>query len=348
MRKRNSTNDRSFASLGITEIEESTYRCLLRKGAGSVQIVAEAMGISPRIAQRVLESIGAKGLATHTLERPRRYIPASPSIAFQSLVLERQKELQQVQRAVEQLQEDAARHHPEGEHILELITSHEAERQIFEQMQLTAEQEFLALIRTPMRISSIGDPHVQDTQKKAQAGGVAYRGIVDWEFLELPHAISHVRADIATGEDIRVISHLPFKMVLADRRLALVPLNLHQPDSLALLVRSSALLDALFLLFETLWERAAPITFMPDGELQVKQQTGAIVHDADDVLQLMAAGLNDKAIAVELGLSMRTLNRRITKLMSSLEARTRFQLGARASAHLLPQTSTGDSRKKSK
>jgi Mn-dependent DtxR family transcriptional regulator len=348
VRKRNSANDRSFAVLGITKGEESIYRCLLREGAATAQAVAKAMHLQPRVAQRMLESIASKGMVTHTLERPRRYIPASPSIAFQSLVLQRQKELQQVQFAVEQLQDDMARQHPEGEHILELITSREAERQIFEQMQLTAKQEFFALIRAPMRISAIGDPRVQDTQKKAQEGGVTYRGIVDWEFLGLPHAVSHVRADIATGEDIRVISQLPFKMVLADRNLALVPLNLHQPDSPALLVRSSALLDALFVLFDMLWERAAPITFKPDGELQADKQGGAVVRDADDVLQLMAAGLNDKAIAVELGLSMRTLNRRIMTLMSALDARTRFQLGARATAHLRPTSPKFDARKKRK
>jgi DNA-binding NarL/FixJ family response regulator len=41
----------------------------------------------------------------------------------------------------------------------------------------------------------------------------------------------------------------------------------------------------------------------------------------------MAAGLNDKAIAHELGISMRTLNRRISELMTQLNARSRFQIG---------------------
>jgi DNA-binding NarL/FixJ family response regulator len=49
--------------------------------------------------------------------------------------------------------------------------------------------------------------------------------------------------------------------------------------------------------------------------------------EADQLLPLLAAGLNDKAIAHELGISASTLTRRITDLMDRLDAQTRFQLG---------------------
>jgi AraC-like DNA-binding protein len=45
------------------------------------------------------------------------------------------------------------------------------------------------------------------------------------------------------------------------------------------------------------------------------------------LIPLLSAGLNDKAIAAELGISSATLNRRMSDLMKKTGTRTRFQLG---------------------
>lgn len=46
-----------------------------------------------------------------------------------------------------------------------------------------------------------------------------------------------------------------------------------------------------------------------------------------DVVRLMAAGFQDGEIAKKLGLSVRTVRRRIADLMTYLDARSRFQMG---------------------
>lgn len=53
---------------------------------------------------------------------------------------------------------------------------------------------------------------------------------------------------------------------------------------------------------------------------------------ADDrrLLTLLSAGLTDHAIARDLGVSERTVRRRITRLQAVLGGRTRFQLGVQA------------------
>jgi DNA-binding NarL/FixJ family response regulator len=45
------------------------------------------------------------------------------------------------------------------------------------------------------------------------------------------------------------------------------------------------------------------------------------------LLQLMSTGAIDEAIARELGVSLRTVHRRITRLQDLLGVRSRFQLG---------------------
>ena len=49
------------------------------------------------------------------------------------------------------------------------------------------------------------------------------------------------------------------------------------------------------------------------------------------LLALMAAGLKDEVVARQLGLSLRTVRRRIAHLMDELDADTRFQAGLEAS-----------------
>jgi DNA-binding NarL/FixJ family response regulator len=80
-------------------------------------------------------------------------------------------------------------------------------------------------------------------------------------------------------------------------------------------------------MFEILWERAAPMAVASTGSWQMDRPGTRLPPEADQLLPLLAAGLNDKAIAHELGISASTLARRITDLMDRLDAQTRFQLG---------------------
>lgn len=323
---------RPLEAVGIGELEEQAYLCLLEHPRATVGEVAQALHLSHRRAQSLLDTIEAKGLATHSPERPRRYIFAAPDIAMEALILERENDLQQARSAVKQLQERAALHRQSSpEPMIELITNRESERQIFNQMQAAAQHEVVFLVRPPLLISRRGAPQERDKEADARSRGVRYRGVVDAEYLAMPGAVEHVRADIKKGDEVRVVPKLPFKMVLADRRTALIPLDLESPSSDVLLVRSSPLLDALDALFEMIWERAAPISITQRHGLAQGDPSPRLPDGSEDLLQLMAAGLNDKAIAYELGLSIRTLNRRIFELTKSLNARTRFQIGWLAS-----------------
>jgi sugar-specific transcriptional regulator TrmB len=332
----------SFEILGIREAEERVYRWLIAHGGARTSQVAQALLLTPRRAQGLLDSIEAKGLATHTPERPRHYIPSSPDIAMSALILQHQKELQRAHAGIQALQNQATRQRQsEPERLVELITSRAAQRQIFEQMQATAEKEVLGLVRTPLLISQLQvspkvDHHIQwDSIRR----GVCYRTVIDAEFLKLPGVLSTTREDIKAGEQIRVASHLPFKMAFADRNLALVPLDLESADSPSLLIRSSALLDALYALFETVWERATPISFKQGRVSQGPHNGSKLPKAIEDMIPLMAAGLNDKIIAGELELSLRTVNRRIADLMRYLDTRSRFQAGWLAAQRLADNNS---------
>jgi DNA-binding NarL/FixJ family response regulator len=86
-------------------------------------------------------------------------------------------------------------------------------------------------------------------------------------------------------------------------------------------VYSSALLDALIQFFEFTWEQAAPLGADPQSPLAEEDRR---------LLTLLLAGLKDDAIARQLGLSTRTMRRRMKNLMDLLGADNRFQAGAQA------------------
>jgi hypothetical protein len=146
--------------------------------------------------------------------------------------------------------------------------------------------------------------------------------------LDIPGKLDSIRRNIANGEVVRVLPRMPLKMLIADRRLALVPLTLEQARDVALVLRSSLLLDALCELFEVMWDRGSPFG---TASVEIRRQQKVRRPVAGDTLvSLLAAGMNDKSIAQEFGVSPRTLERRVLELLRTLDAKTRFQAGWQA------------------
>jgi hypothetical protein len=132
-------------------------------------------------------------------------------------------------------------------------------------------------------------------------------------------------AALDRGERVRVVDQVPTKLVIADRTTAMVPLTRRRSEPSALVVHASGLLESLLGLFEAVWRQAMPVRL--DG-------TGAPeeVLDGPDgtdlqILSLLLAGLTDASVAKQLGLGLRTVQRRVQRLMELAGASTRLQLG---------------------
>jgi DNA-binding CsgD family transcriptional regulator len=318
---------RPLATLGIADAEEIAYECLLAHVGATAQEIAGALRRPLQKTLRLLAAIETKGLATHSPERPRRYFPAAPDIAMEAMLLNRQQDLEEARARIQELKESAATHRrDEREQMVELIVSREAQLQAFDHLRLGARHEIVCLTRPPVLITTFGGAGEPERVASRNPRVLERRCIIDQDYLELSGAVEAVRRDVENGEATRIFPRLPLKFVLADQRIALIPLDPELPDTPSLLVRSSALLDALYALFELLWQHAAPVTFTRTGELSAIGRDAAIDEEGENLLALLAAGLNDKTIAHKLDISLRTLKRRISSLMRSHKVRTRFQL----------------------
>ena len=131
-----------------------------------------------------------------------------------------------------------------------------------------------------------------------------------------------LRARAQAGEQVRLVSELPTRLIIIGTTHAVVPEPLGFADEPRLLVRQGALVHALTLLFEQLWERAVPVSGLDLGEARPDLRRFLV--------QLLAAGHKDEQIARTLGLSLRTVRRRVADLMTELGCDSRFQAGVEA------------------
>jgi DNA-binding CsgD family transcriptional regulator len=152
---------------------------------------------------------------------------------------------------------------------------------------------------------------------RAVASGRRCRAIYP---LRAVHEVPHVlQARMDVGEEVRVIDTMPTRLFVISGTHAVLPEPLGFADEPRLLVRQGALVDALTLLFELYWERALAV---PGAEARLDERAFLV--------RQLASGAKDEQIARTLGLSLRTVRRRVADLMIELGVDTRFQAGAEA------------------
>ncbi|WBQ03071.1 helix-turn-helix transcriptional regulator [Kribbella sp. CA-293567] len=162
----------------------------------------------------------------------------------------------------------------------------------------------------------------------AMERGVRARGLYGVSVLEDFEGLAAVHQCIAVGEQARVFAQVPLNLMLYDGKRALlsVPGQKGARRSL-IIVHESGLLDSLAGLFEVFWQMGVPLS----AESQVVDALDGPGSGEQQLLSYLAAGLTDEAIARDLGVSARTVGRRIARLEEVLGAHSRFQLAIQAS-----------------
>ncbi len=170
-------------------------------------------------------------------------------------------------------------------------------------------------------------PQMHPAFHAAVERGVAFRVVYGVSVVSDPRALTLVQQSIALGEQARVFPEVPLRLTLCDDTYAVMTVP-GRGDEVRhkVVVRPSGLLDALIDLFECFWRMSVPLE--PHG----RAADGELADDASRrLLAYLGAGLTDATIAHELGVSERTVGRRVAALQERVGVRTRFQLAAQAS-----------------
>lgn len=311
-------------AIGLTPDQERVYRAVLTLFHASPEAIAERLGAGRDAVAEILQSLHAVGLVRRGSPDGDEYVPVPPDVAFGPLLLRSQESLESARTGVyallEQYREGARRRDPSQ--LIEVITGAAGIRQQVRNLQLGARHE----LRWFCRAGHIAMPSSDNTEEfDALARGVRYRVLYETALVEEPGMIESVAAGVRHGEEARATSALPIRLMIADGVVALCPLVQHTAggaEPTAALVHDSSLLAALVALFEAYWERASPLR-VGDPE---PAHPGPLAPDERQLLSLLVGGVTDKAVATQLGVSQRTVQRRIYELMRRAGAHTRMQL----------------------
>lgn len=316
--------------LGLDATEEGAYRRLVALPSASAEELAEVMTSSVSALATALSALEDKGLVARSTSQPGHFVASPPSLALGSLIVQREEEIRRAQlelgRLTEQYRGSVADR--TGTDVVDVVRGSRAVADRFAQMQRGASSEVVALVKTSVAVVTAEENTA--SEDVAVARGVAYRVVLERSAFERPGFMDRVVESIEAGESVRVTDSLPLRLVIADRSLALLPLAPTASDSGggALLVHESGLLDALLHLFDLVWASSNEV---------VPSASGVSVLDADRIedvdariLTLLLAGLTDQTIGGQLGMSLRTVQRRVSGLMDRASVVTRFQLGHEA------------------
>ena len=324
-----------LTGLGIDPDHESIYRLLIGRAATSVSALAAAARLSEPAVEAALAHLTSYGLVNRTPSD--EFVAAPPAVALGALISEQRDALRSAELALVTLAEEhrVATAGRSINELIEVITGTDAIRHRFAQVQHAAQRE----VRNFVTAAVIAVPPGANTVETAIMNrGVNYRVVIDQAALAGPGMVSETIDSLRKGVQIRVVESLPMKLILADAELGLVPLTVepgHEPG--AVLLHRSGLLAALDALFETVWQHAHPLSLSTlDG--RTDQEGLDVETDAPSeldrrILALLLAGLTDQVVATQLGLSLRSLQRRLRHLMDLAGVNTRMQLGWYAARH---------------
>lgn len=321
-------------SLPLTSSEEEAYRLLVGLSHGTPEQLAAVSATSVEQAADVLNGLLAKGLVTAQEPGPV-YRPLPPDVALSATLLRHQESLDAARAMVAALSEEfragASRH--DAHHAVEVLIGAAPMRERLRALQDSAKEEILWFCRAnPLAMQGSDNTEELDALRR----GVRYRAIYERALLEQPGELESVIEGIGWGEEARVAPALPVRIAIVDRKTAICPLTHDQDRHLgvptAAVIGSGQLLDALLDLFEGHWERATPLQAEGVAETDQPEAPSAAGIGASErlLLSLLVAGVPDKSIVTQLGISRRTVQRRVDRLMTLAGVDTRTALAYQA------------------
>lgn len=133
-----------------------------------------------------------------------------------------------------------------------------------------------------------------------------------------PTGAQHAHFAVATGAQVRITTAELTEAIVVDRRVAILA-----GDGSFTVVWIPAVVAGMWSVFDTAWQES---TDLADYE----RDYGEVCSMAPKMIELLGSGAADGVAARSMGLSLRVYRRRVSELMTTLGATSRFQAGARA------------------
>nr|WP_202523315.1 LuxR C-terminal-related transcriptional regulator [Kitasatospora sp. SID7827] len=313
--------------LGLTAQATEVYQAMLDHPAHGVDELSAHCGLSPAEVHSALDELGRRALVRASADRPGQVRAVSPEIGLADMLAEqeaelaaRQAQLAASKAAVTRLVADRAEHRAShGERLLGM----DAIVGRLERMARETTIEALGCQPGVQRPEDLAVGKVTDAEILGR--GVSIRSLFQDSTRNQPHVFTYAHWLLSNGGEVRTAATLPSRMVIVDRRQALVPIDPDDNRKGALHVTEPGILAALLDLFEQAWNTAVPLGTTAPGD----PATG-LSNTERELLRLLGGGLTDDAAGQRLGISSRTVGRHMASIMERLNAASRFEAGIKA------------------
>ncbi len=162
---------------------------------------------------------------------------------------------------------------------------------------------------------ALDDRTLRDNQERITAG-MRQRAIYPVSTLTTPHGMRWIQNWAAIGEEQRVVPEAGSEFAVFGTAAVVSLATWGEVGSGYVVSREPLVVAAFTAYFDLAWASALPVP------------TGPQDHDVDArLVELLGMGLKDEAIARYLGIGLRTVRRRVARLMSIHGVETRYQLG---------------------
>ncbi|MFJ2416243.1 helix-turn-helix transcriptional regulator [Streptomyces brevispora] len=321
-----------LSGLGIDSVAEAVYRTMLARPEGDVSDWAAELELTEHEAREALDRLSRLALIQQSTAYQTQMRAVNPLLGLEALLARQQAELAAHQQHVESsraavadaIAKYAPDYAPGAGSGFQYIAGIEAIREQLEILNSQVQEEFLTFApggpQTPANTAAS-----RPLNKRLLSRGVRMRTIYLDSIRRDAPTVSHAEWLVEQGAEIRTIPTLPNRLIVIDRRTALIAADSRNTGAGAVVVDNPGTITLLCALFESVWQSAQPLGVRPEPE----PETGLTKQQAE-ALRLMARGCTDEAIAHRMGVSARTIRRTVASLLAHLEAESRFQAGVHA------------------
>jgi len=323
-----------LALLGLDACAEGVYRSMLAHPEHGVKDLARALDRPEQEIRSALDRLSGMTLLQPSLIEGEGMRAVRPDVGMEILLARQQAELASQQQRIERSRSAAAKliaeyadlETTEARTDVEQLVGIDRIRGRLAELTESVQHEVLTFApngaHTPESLQA-----AQPLDQELLRRGVRLHTVYLDSVRNSLHTVAYAEWLAALGGQVRTAPSLPVRLIIVDRRVAVIPAKADNARQSAVVLRGQGTLTALCALFDSTWSTATRLgaTRRPDGAGLSPQER--------EVLGLLYRGLTDDAIAKRLGVSSRTARRIASDMMDRLDARSRFQAGALAVQH---------------
>ncbi|MHA7275944.1 LuxR C-terminal-related transcriptional regulator [Arthrobacter sp. HLT1-21] len=293
--------------------------------------VSEALGYTLRDIDAAMEQLTQRKLLGAHAANPEAFVAISPDVALADLVDADERQVQDLKSRISTkrrelsglvpLYIEARREVISSASVEVLEDPHLIQRVLIEYGRDVSEQVLMAVPGQGANADFQEENVRKDLDLLKQ--GVIRRNLYDLSTRDHMPTRKAVKAIAAAGGEFRTLPSVPFRMLIFDRKLAVVARQLTSNDKAAMMIRDPNLVNVFIQVFNFTWEFAEPFSVAEDSASPLNGTQQAILAG-------LAAGYSDEVIARRLDLNVRTCRRHIAWMLETLKADSRFQAGAKA------------------